>query len=64
MCLQGFLISYPIKGDSVAAAVANMPEQMQSLFLAASVPVDSKAAPLRAAVEEHAPPLFEIATSE
>jgi EAL domain-containing protein (putative c-di-GMP-specific phosphodiesterase class I) len=41
MCLQGFLISYPIEADSVAAAVANMPEQMQSLFLAASVNVDS-----------------------
>jgi diguanylate cyclase (GGDEF)-like protein len=42
MCLQGFLISYPIESDSVAAAVANMPEQMQSLFLAASVNVDSQ----------------------
>jgi diguanylate cyclase (GGDEF)-like protein len=41
MCLQGFLISCPIEADSVAAAVANMPEQMQSLFLAASVNVDS-----------------------
>jgi diguanylate cyclase (GGDEF)-like protein len=45
MCLQGFLISYPIERDSVAAAVANMPEQMQSLFLGATVTVDSKAAP-------------------
>jgi EAL domain-containing protein (putative c-di-GMP-specific phosphodiesterase class I) len=42
MCLQGFLISYPIETDSVAAAVATMPEQMQSLFLAACVNVDSE----------------------
>jgi EAL domain-containing protein (putative c-di-GMP-specific phosphodiesterase class I) len=48
MCLQGFLISYPIERDSVAAAVATMPEEMQSLFLAACVAADSKAAPLRA----------------
>jgi diguanylate cyclase (GGDEF)-like protein len=41
MCLQGFLISYPMEADSVAAAVADMPEQMQSLFLAACVNVDS-----------------------
>ena len=41
MCLQGFLISYPLETDSVAAAVANMPEQMQSLFLTASVNIDS-----------------------
>jgi diguanylate cyclase (GGDEF)-like protein len=41
MCFQGFLISYPIETDSVAAAVANMPEQVQSLFLAACVDVDS-----------------------
>jgi predicted signal transduction protein with EAL and GGDEF domain len=40
MCLQGFLISYPIETDSVAAAVANMPEQMQSLFLAACANAD------------------------
>jgi hypothetical protein len=39
MCLQGFLISYPIETDSVAAAVADMPEQMQSLFLTACVNV-------------------------
>jgi diguanylate cyclase (GGDEF)-like protein len=42
MCLQGFLISCPIERDSVATAVANLPEQMQSLFLAASVNVDSE----------------------
>jgi diguanylate cyclase (GGDEF)-like protein len=42
MCLQGFLISYPIEADSVAAAVANMPEQMQSLFLTACANVDSE----------------------
>jgi hypothetical protein len=41
MCLQGFLISYPIENDSVAAAVTNLPEQMKSLFLAACVNVDS-----------------------
>jgi predicted signal transduction protein with EAL and GGDEF domain len=64
MCLQGFLISYPIERDSVAAAVANMPEQMQSLFLVASVTVDSKAAPLRVAAEEHAAPLLERTISE
>jgi diguanylate cyclase (GGDEF)-like protein len=49
MCLQGFLISYPIERDSVAAAVANMPEQMQSLFLAASVSLHSER-PLPSAV--------------
>jgi hypothetical protein len=42
MCLLGFLISYPIESDSVATAVANFPEQMQSLFLVASVPLDLK----------------------
>jgi NAD(P)-dependent dehydrogenase (short-subunit alcohol dehydrogenase family) len=41
-CLQGFLISCPIETDSVVAAVANMPEQMQSLFLAACVNVESE----------------------
>jgi diguanylate cyclase (GGDEF)-like protein len=41
MCLQGYLISYPVEIDSVASAVANMPEQMQSMFLAACVNADS-----------------------
>jgi EAL domain-containing protein (putative c-di-GMP-specific phosphodiesterase class I) len=41
MCLQGYLISYPLETDSVASAVADMPEQMQSLFLAACENVDS-----------------------
>jgi diguanylate cyclase (GGDEF)-like protein len=51
-CLQGFLISYPIETDSVAAAVANMPEQMQSLFLAACVNVGSERSTALAAASD------------
>jgi diguanylate cyclase (GGDEF)-like protein len=60
MCLQGFLISYPIERDSVAAAVANMPEQMLSLFLAASATIDPKAAPSQVAADEHTSSLLEL----
>jgi EAL domain-containing protein (putative c-di-GMP-specific phosphodiesterase class I) len=44
VCLQGYLISYPIESDSVVNTVANMPGQMQWLSLTALVGAASKAA--------------------
>jgi diguanylate cyclase (GGDEF)-like protein len=48
-CLQGYLLSYPLESDSVPAAVANMPEQMQLLSLAALGSAHSKPAIARVA---------------
>lgn len=64
MCLQGYLISYPIESDAVVAAVANMPEHLQSLFLATSATMASRAAPIRASAGEDAPLPFEFPASK
>ncbi|MGH8137587.1 MAG: putative bifunctional diguanylate cyclase/phosphodiesterase [Steroidobacteraceae bacterium] len=62
MCLQGYLISHPIDGDSVTAAIATMPERLQSLFLTTSLaPPDT---PVRLAPDEPAAFLFEFGHSE
>jgi hypothetical protein len=64
MCLQGYLISHPIESDSVAAAVANMPDQMQLLSVATCATRESNAASVRAAADERTAPAFEFAASE
>ena len=62
ICLQGYLISCPIEDDSVARAVATMPDQMPLLLLAASPPANSDAA--QAAAERRTTPTFDFASSE
>jgi hypothetical protein len=64
MCLQGYLISHPIESDSVAAAVANMPDQIQLLSVATCATRESNAASVRAAADERTAPAFEFAASE
>lgn len=64
ICLQGYLLSYPLESDFVTTAVANMPEQMQLLSLTASGSGHSKAATVRIGADERTPARLKFAASE
>jgi diguanylate cyclase (GGDEF)-like protein len=64
ICLQGYLISFPVESDAVAAVVESMPGHMQSLFLTASELAASKDTSVRTTVAEPASILLEFEPSK